>query len=159
MSHALQLLRSWSGVWSGEIEHESGALLNGRVSVPPILEGHAMVMHAEITDRDTGRLMRGLRMVFAQGPDGVVQTLTFSTQLGVFGLEQTQDDEDVIAMMGITETGVQINVTFREEAPVTILLTVFWRPQGTSLPGVATPGLFGRVHRRAPWNPAAAGKP
>lgn len=159
MSHALHLLRSWTGVWSGETEHESGAVLNIRIAFNSCMQGRGCVMHAEVTDPASGRLVRGLRMVFAQGPDGAVQTVTYSTQLGVFGLEQTQDDEDVLALTGITEGGVQLNVTFHLENPDTLMFSVFWRPHGTSLPRDAQPGLYGKLRRGRPWTPGSDQKP
>lgn len=157
MNDAMRLLQRWGGLWSGELELESGALLNARVSISAAMDGHGSMMHVEGSDPVTGRLVRGLRILFAQGPDGLVQTVAYSTQLGLFGLEQTPDDDDVIAMCGVTEAGVQLNVTYREEAPDTLLLMVFWRPHGTSLPKDAHPALLGRIQRRDPWRPPAPG--
>ncbi|MCG3184498.1 MAG: hypothetical protein ICCCNLDF_02619 [Planctomycetes bacterium] len=153
MSDAMKLLRRWSGLWVGEIETDKGEVLKSRMTIAPTMECRGSVVHAELTDPATGKLSRGLRMMFAVGPDQQMQTVTFSTQLGLFGLEQTPDDEDVIALTGVTDNGVQLNVTYREEDPDTMMLTVFWRPHGTSLPRDATPGLSGRLYRREPWRP------
>lgn len=153
MSNALHLLRRWNGLWTGEVEPDSGALLNVRITFSTAMEGHGSVFHVEVIDPASGGLVRGLRMLFAEGPDRVVQTVAFSTQLGLFGLEQTADDEDVLALAGVTESGVQLNVAFREEEPDTLMFTVIWRPHGTSLPRDARPGLFGRIRRRQPWRP------
>lgn len=153
MNDALQLLRRWTGVWVGECETDRGEILNSRLTFASTMDGHGCVMHAELTDPATGKLARGLRMIFAVGPDQRMQTVTFSTQLGLFGLEQTQDDDDVLALSGVTDGGVQLNVTFHEEDQGTLILMVFWRPHGTSLPRDARPGLHVRLFRRQPWRP------
>lgn len=153
MNDAMKLLRRWSGLWVGEIETDKGEVLNSRLTFATTMEGHGSVVHAELMDPATGKLSRGLRMMFGVGPDSRMQTVAFSTRLGLFGLEQTPDDDDVIALTGVTDHGVQLNVTYREEDPDALMLMVFWRPHGTSLPRDAAPGLSGRVYRREPWRP------
>ncbi|MCB9936456.1 MAG: hypothetical protein H6840_12280 [Planctomycetes bacterium] len=155
MSNAMRLLPRWYGLWTGTSEHESTATMSVRTNILPVMEGRGFAMQTEMFDPSTGTFLRGVRFALAVGPDGRVQTVGYSTEMGVFGLEETPDDEDVLALSGVTESGIQLNVTYREESPDTLMFSVFWRPHGASLGKNARPGLFGRIHRRQPWRPPA----
>jgi hypothetical protein len=119
---------SWIGVWTGTGEAQAGMETLIRVEMFPAAAGTGLGFHFEAYDLQATRLYHGVRAVVAAAPSGALRAIAWSSIHGSLLLEQTPDDEGVLALTGTSRTGNQISVTFVEETPDQLLFTAFWRP-------------------------------
>ena len=128
MSEGLRYYLSWVGVWTGIGEAQAGMNALVRTEVFQAVSGQGVGFHFEAFDTEARNLYHGVRAIVAPAPSGVVRAIAWSSIHGPLILEQTPDDEGVLALSGESRSGNRISVTFVEEAEDELLFTAYWRP-------------------------------
>ncbi|MBZ0136016.1 MAG: hypothetical protein K8I27_06545 [Planctomycetes bacterium] len=129
MSNDLRGYLPWVGVWTGIGEAQAGMSTLVRTEVFYAAAGQGIGFHFEAFDTEARNLYHGVRAVVVPAPSGVVRAVAWSSIHGPLILEQTPDDEGVLALAGESRAGNHISVTFVEEGPDELLFAAFWRPQ------------------------------
>lgn len=131
MSHdPLARYWNWCGLWGGTGSAQDGRPVAIRMVVQRRLLDSTLGMHFEATSPDGAVLYHGVITAIGPTPTGQVRAATFSTIHGSMVLDQTPDDEGVLALAGQSLRGNQINVTIAEENPQHLMFTALWRPPG-----------------------------
>lgn len=143
MSDQLRHYLSWIGVWTGIGEAQAGMNTLVRIEIFQAVAGQGIGFQFEAFDTEARNLYHGVRAIITSAPSGVVRAIAWSSIHGPLILEQTPDDEEVLALSGESKAGNRISVTFVEEAPDELLFTAYWRPPhakpNDDLPRMAIP--------------------
>jgi hypothetical protein len=122
----------WIGVWTG-----GDRLTSHRVEFDTVQDGSALRMHAEAVDAGARKLRHGMRAVLAAGPHGGLRAAAYSTLHDTLLLDRMPDDEGVLALAGIAESGASVFVTVMQESEGVLLYTSYSRPaQGPESPRI-----------------------
>lgn len=130
MLRVLRPYLPWIGVWTGAGEAQAGMPILVRNEVFAAVANQGIGFHFEAFDPGAKVLYHGVRSIVAVAPTGAVRAIAWSSIHGPLQLEQTPDDEGVLALSGASRAGNQITVTFVEEGPNELLFAAFWRPPG-----------------------------
>jgi hypothetical protein len=149
LSDDLRRYLPWIGVWTGTGEAQAGMDTLVRTEIFQNLGGAGIGFHFEAFDGSATNLYHGVRAHVAPAPSGVVRAVAWSSIHGLLILEQTPDDEGVLALGGESRAGNHISVAFIEEGPDELLFTAFWRPPHTRSDPDA-PRMTVNLHRVAP---------
>lgn len=147
MPDVMRIYGAWCGTWGGSGKAQDGRPVLVRMVVEPAVHGAALRMAFEATSPDGTQLYHGVVCCVGTGPTGAVKAATYSTIHGVILLDQTPDDERVLALAGDSEQGNRINVTIHEEAPDRLGFSAMWRPPGAA-PGPEQRGRMTAALRR-----------
>lgn len=128
MSKSLQRYLPWVGIWTGIGEAQAGMNTLVRTEVFQAVAGQGIGFHFEAFDVEARNLYHGVRAIVTPAPSGIVRAIAWSSIHGALILEQTPDDEGVMALAGESKVGNRISVTFVEEGPDELLFTAYWRP-------------------------------
>ena len=151
----LRSVARWAGVWTGQASFNETATALMRNEICPILEGRAVSMDFEVYEPAGMQLVYGVRTVLAPDLDGSLKTLSFSTRFGLVQLEQTPDDQDVLALTGVTDEGVKLTVTMLPQDRDHMQLSAIWRPVGAGAASEEVQGVNGLLRRVTIWKPGA----
>ena len=128
MSDDLRCYLPWVGVWTGTGEAQAGMNTLARTEIFSAVMGKGIGFHFEAFDTEARILYHGVRAIVVPAPSGVVRAIAWSSIHGPLILEQTPDDEGVLALAGESKAGNRISVTFVEEGPDELLFMGYWRP-------------------------------
>lgn len=151
MNESLRQYLQWVGVWTGIGEAQAGMETLVRNEVFQAVAGQGIGFHFEAYDLEAARLFHGVRAVVAPAPSGVVRAVVWSSIHGAMILEQTPDDQGVLALSGESHAGNHITVTFVEEGEDELLFTASWRPPHTE-PQRDAPRMTALLRRVSPLN-------
>lgn len=155
MKSILRWIQEWSGVWTGTGETQDGNAVLVRSSFFPLMEAAGTGVQIEMLDPATAQLLHGVRAIIAVGPDNQLQTTGYSTLVGMMTLQQTPDDEGVLALSGVSVQGTMVNVTYLQESSDLMQFSAFWRPASAKLTAAEGEAMTCRMRRVQPWKPGA----
>lgn len=133
MNQGITPYLAWLGTWGGSGEAQDGQAVRIRCTFETAVADTALRMSFEATDLSGQTLYHGVVACLGTLPTGGLRAVALSTIHGNLMLEQTPDDEGVLALSGRAQNDNQINVTFVQEAPGRLLFTGMWRPPGVPL--------------------------
>lgn len=107
----------------------------------------------EMLDPATTQLLHGVRAMIAVGPGGKLASTGYSTLIGMMTLQQTPDDEGVLALSGVSMHGTRVTVTYLQESRDLMQFSAFWRPVSAKLAEDASQSLNCRMRRLQSWKP------
>jgi hypothetical protein len=119
---------AWLGTWGGSGQAQDGQAVRIRCTFETVVCDTALRMSFEATDLSGQTLYHGVVACLGPTPTGDMRAVALSTIHGNLLLEQTPDDEGVLALAGQSQQGNHLNVTFVPEAPGRLLFTGSWRP-------------------------------
>lgn len=140
----------WCGLWGGTGSAQDGRPVAIRMVVERQLLDSVLRMHFEATSPDGAVLYHGVVTSIGVTPSGQVRAATYSTIHGSMVLDQTPDDEGVLALAGESLRGNQINVTIVEESPGALMFAALWRPPGARADDPRLGRMASRLSRLAP---------
>jgi hypothetical protein len=153
MTRMLPTVMLWAGVWAGHgtLNGNDTMLLRNQLCLA--FEGRGITMDFEVYEPSTMRLVYGVRTLLLQDLQGDLQTVTFSTRFGLIRLEQTPDDDGVLALSGVTDDDQKVNVTMVPQDDDSMQLNAIWRPAGVTVNSEATQNINGTLRRTAIFKP------
>lgn len=151
MSHdPLARYWDWCGLWGGTGSAQDGRPVAIRMVVQRRLLDSTLGMHFEATSPDGAVLYHGVITAIGLTPTGQVRAATFSTIHGSMVLDQTPDDDGVLALAGRSLRGNQINVTIVEESANALTFAALWRPPGARADDPRLGRMTSKLQRLAP---------
>lgn len=127
MASPLDPFKGWAGAWFGEGESAQGARLLVHCTLEPSLFDVALRMDLRLTEE--GRVVFGVAATVGPALDGTLKAAGFGTLPGAFTLEQTPDDEGVLALSGTDLGGAKLGLSLVEENSNLLLFTLKWGAQ------------------------------
>jgi hypothetical protein len=128
MTTPFQEFSHWVGSWIGRGELRPGLPIVVRIELFAAQQGCGLGIHFEALDEKLQEMIHGGRAILSAAPSGVQRAVTWSSVFGPMLMERTPDDEDVLALLGRSETGVEVSMTMVEEGEDEILFTSYSRP-------------------------------
>ncbi|MBK9974289.1 MAG: hypothetical protein IPP14_05910 [Planctomycetes bacterium] len=128
MNQSITPFLAWLGTWGGSGEAQDSQAVRIRCTFETVVADTALRMAFEATDLTGQTLYHGVVACLGPTPTGQLRAVALSTIHGNLLLEQTPDDEGVMALAGIAGNGNHIMVTFVPEGPDRLLFSAMWRP-------------------------------
>jgi len=149
----------WCGAWGGTGQAQDGRPVRIHMTVDRALLGVALRMHFEATNPEGDTLYHGVVCCIGPGPTGLVRAATFSTIHGSMVLEQTPDDDGVLALAGENLRGNHINVTIIEDDLQHLTFAALWRPPGARTDDPRLGRMAAPLARLLPFRPPTGPRP